>query len=176
MMHKEMLGLAVLAVLTGASAGDAKKKPVAPVRMAVATLQAADGTMVGRASVREVPGGLRVTVDAHGLSAGEHGVHIHTKGLCEGPDFMSAGGHWNPTGAKHGARNPAGPHEGDLPNLVIGKDGRGNVGVIVPGASFDTLIDADGAAMVVHAGADDLVTDPSGNSGARVACGVFSAG
>ena len=143
-------------------------------RTAIALLKTPDGRDAGRASVREVEGGLRVTVDASGFAPGDHGVHIHAIGRCDAPDFMTSAGHWNPAGAKHGMLNTMGPHAGDLPNLVIGKDKRGTVGGVVPGASFDSLLDADGSAMVVHDKPDDLMTDPSGNSGARIACGVFS--
>lgn len=176
-MRMVMTGLGALALATTAGC-DTGAKPVGAAlpagRMAIATLKTPAGAEVGRASVREVQGGLRVTIDARGLTPGDHGVHVHTIGRCDGPDFMTAGGHWNPTGAKHGSLNAMGPHEGDLPNLVVGSDGRGSVGVTVPGAVFDTLLDADGSAMVIHASRDDLMTDPSGNSGARIACGVFA--
>ena len=145
-------------------------------RLATAQLLDATGRPVGRATVREVAGGLRVTVDARGLPAGTHGAHLHTVGRCDPPDFTSAGPHWNPAGTKHGSMNPQGPHAGDLPNLLVGRDGRGTLGAVLAGATMDGLLDADGAAMVIHAAADDLTTDPSGNSGARVACGVLSAG
>jgi superoxide dismutase, Cu-Zn family len=150
--------------------------PVAGGRLATAPLIDASGRPVGRATVREVAGGLRVTVDARGLPAGTHGAHLHTVGACASPDFASAGPHWNPAGLKHGGMNPRGPHAGDLPNLLIGKDGRGTLGVVLAGATMDGLLDADGTAMVIHAAPDDLATDPSGNSGARVACGVLTAG
>lgn len=144
-------------------------------RTATATLLTATGTNAGRATAREVAGGLRVTLDVSAMPPGTHGAHIHTTGLCDAPSFMTAGGHWNPTGASHGSMNPAGPHQGDLPNLVIGADGRGTIGITVPGGTIDGLLDTDGSAMIVHAAPDDLMTDPSGNSGARVACGVFKA-
>lgn len=143
-------------------------------RIAVAMLRTVDGTAVGRSTAREVAGGLRITIDAIGLPTGTHGAHIHTTGRCDGPDFMTAGGHWNPAGTQHGSLNPAGPHEGDLPNIIIGSDGRGTLGVLVPGGTLDGLLDADGGAMVIHAAADDMMTDPSGKSGARIACGVFA--
>ncbi len=176
-MRIAITGLMMVTLGGAAMAGFASKKlgaPLAGGRTAVALLKTPDGREAGRAMVREVAGGLRVTVDARGITPGDHGVHIHTVGKCDGPDFMTSGGHWNPTGTKHGSMNAMGPHEGDLPNLVVGTDGRGTVGVVVPGALFDGLIDADGSAMVVHAKPDDLVNDPSGNSGARVACGVFA--
>ncbi len=142
--------------------------------IAVAVLRKADGSPVGRATAREVQGGLRVTIDAMALPTGTHGAHIHTTGRCDGPDFMTSGGHWNPAGTQHGSMNPAGPHDGDLPNIIIGTDGRGTLGVLVPAGTLDRLLDSDGGAMVIHAAADDMMTDPSGNSGARIACGVFA--
>jgi Cu-Zn family superoxide dismutase len=142
---------------------------------AVAMLRTAAGVDAGRATATEVAGGIRYTLDVKGLPAGTHGAHVHTVGRCDAPDFTTAGGHWNPTMAKHGTMNPQGPHEGDLPNLVVGNDGRGTLGVTVPGQTMAGLLDADGAAIVVHAGPDDLTTDPSGNSGGRIACGVFAA-
>lgn len=168
---------AALSAALGACAEDAGRmgSPTANARGATAMLMTASGAPVGRAMATEVTGGLRVTIDATGMPAGTHGAHVHTTGRCDAPDFMTAGGHWNPTGAHHGSMNPAGPHQGDLPNLIIGADGRGTVGVTVPGGTIDGLLDADGSAMVIHAAADDLMTDPSGNSGARIACGVFRA-
>jgi Cu-Zn family superoxide dismutase len=142
---------------------------------AVAIIHTATGADAGRATATDVAGGIRYTLDVRGLPAGTHGAHVHMTGLCEAPGFTTAGSHWNPTNTKHGAMNPAGPHEGDLPNLVIGTDGRGTVAVTIPGATIAGLLDADGATIVVHAAADDLMTDPSGNSGARIACGVFTA-
>ncbi|WEK02450.1 MAG: superoxide dismutase family protein [Candidatus Sphingomonas phytovorans] len=150
--------------------------PVADGAVATASLRTADGADAGRVTAHEVTGGLRFTIDAKGLPPGTHGAHVHTTGTCTPPDFASAGGHWNPTGMKHGSMNPAGPHEGDLPNLIVGTDGRGTLGITIPGATMAGLLDADGSAIVVHAAADDLMTDPSGNSGARIACGVFAAG
>ena len=144
-------------------------------RMATAQLVTASGTPVGRATAREVAGGLRVTLDANAMPAGVKGAHVHTVGRCDAPAFESAGPHWNPTGAKHGTMNPQGPHTGDLPNVTIGNDGRGTIGITLAGATMDGMLDADGAAFIVHAAADDYQTDPSGNSGGRIACGVFSA-
>lgn len=170
-------GLAVLALaLAGCHERPRVGEPLRGGGHAVATLRNTAGIEVGRATATEVTGGVRFTVDARGLPPGTHGAHVHAVGRCDPPDFASAGGHWNPTAAHHGAMNPQGPHEGDLPNLIIGADGRGTVALIVPGASMAALLDADGAALVIHAGADDLMTDPAGNSGARIACGVFQAG
>ncbi|MGR6328638.1 superoxide dismutase family protein [Sphingomonas sp. XXL09] len=148
--------------------------PMAGGARATAMLHTATGADAGRATVTEVTGGLRYTLDVKGLPAGTHGAHIHMTGRCDAPDFTTAGGHWNPDQKKHGTMNPQGPHEGDLPNLTVGTDGRGTLGVTIPGQTLAGLLDADGAAIVVHAGPDDLMTDPSGNSGGRIACGVFA--
>lgn len=149
--------------------------PVAGGARAVAMLKTATGADSGRATATEVAGGIRYTLDVKGLPVGTHGAHIHTIGRCDAPDFTTAGGHWNPTAMKHGSMNPQGPHEGDLPNLIVDSAGRGTIGMTVPGATMAQMLDADGAAIVVHAGPDDLMTDPSGNSGGRIACGVFTA-
>ncbi|MDB5703669.1 MAG: superoxide dismutase [Sphingomonas bacterium] len=162
--------------LAGCDDGPRTGAPLADGARAVATLRTPDGADVGRATATEVAGGLRFTIDVKGLPNGTHGAHVHMTGACAPPDFASAGGHWNPTGMKHGSMNPQGPHEGDLPNLIVGTDGRGTVGITIPGATMVGLLDADGSALVVHANADDLMTDPSGNSGSRIACGVFAAG
>jgi len=177
-----MRGLAAMMVLAPmvlagcTTNGTPTETPPAAGRVATATLMTAAGKDVGTVTVREVDGGLSVSVDVRDLSPGMHGAHLHTIGKCEAPDFASAGGHWNPTNMKHGSMNPQGPHEGDMPNLMIGADGRGKLTSRVAGGSFDALMDADGAAMVIHAAADDLKTDPSGNSGARLACGVLAKG
>lgn len=142
---------------------------------ATALLATATGAPVGRATVTEVAGGLRYTLDVKNMPVGTHGAHVHMVGRCDAPDFVSAGGHWNPTAMKHGSMNAQGPHEGDLSNLIVGSDGRGTLGVTIPGGTMAALLDADGAAVVIHAAADDLKTDPSGNSGARIACGVLQA-
>ncbi len=167
------------AALAGLAACDdshmAVGSPVANGASATAMLVDSSGASVGKATATEVAGGLRYTLDVKHMPPGTHGAHVHTVGRCDAPDFASAGGHWNPTGMKHGTMNPMGPHEGDLPNLTIGTDGRGTLGVTVPGGTMAGLLDTDGAAIVVHATADDLKTDPSGNSGGRVACGVFQA-
>lgn len=119
------------------------------------------------------PTGVMLRISAAGVPAGQHGVHLHSVGKCEGPKFTSAGPHWNPTDKKHGHRNPAGYHMGDLGNVGVGADGKLIVALLVPEAKIDGLRDADGAALVLHANADDEVTDPSGNSGDRIACAVL---
>lgn len=147
--------------------------PLSGGASATAMLRTSAGADGGRATVTEVAGGLRFTIDARGMPPGTHGAHVHTVGRCDPPAFETAGPHWNPTTMKHGTMNPQGPHQGDLPNLVVDGGGRGTIGATIPGATLASLLDADGAAVVIHASADDLRTDPSGNSGGRIACGVL---
>jgi len=121
---------------------------------------------------------VRLVVQSTRLAAGTHGTHLHEAGRCDGPGFQTAGAHLNPSGRRHGLRSAQGPHAGDLPNLTVGPDRQGRMeatvaGSLTPGQA--PLFDADGTALVVHAGADDQVTDPAGNSGARIACTVIAA-
>lgn len=177
-MRLRIIGATALTLLTLSACDKDRMRTGAPLANgahAVAMLRTADGADVGRATATEVGGGLRVTLDVRNMPAGTHGAHLHAVGRCDAPDFASAGPHWNPTAAKHGTMNPQGPHQGDLPNLIVGSNGRGTIGMVLPGATMAGLLDADGTAMVVHANPDDLMTDPSGNSGGRVACGVFGA-
>jgi Cu-Zn family superoxide dismutase len=144
---------------------------------ATAALKNAAGEVVGTATLTEVSGGVRVVLTARGLAAGDKGVHIHDIGTCEPPAFTSAGAHFNPAGRQHGLLNPRGPHAGDLPNLRIEADGSGRLESlndrITLGIGPTTLFDGDGSALVIHAGPDDQRTDPTGNSGSRLACGVI---
>ena len=146
---------------------------------ATATLTDAGGVVVGTATFRQAGTGIHMMVDAKGLPPGLHGIHIHTVGRCEAPDFTTAGGHWNPTNMKHGKDAPGGPHMGDIPNLTIAADGTGKLAATFPGTltgGATPLLDTDGAAVVIHAAVDDYKTDPSGASGGRIACGVINAG
>jgi Cu-Zn family superoxide dismutase len=143
-----------------------------------ADVRDAQGRTRARATVEQVGDSLRVRIEAVAMSPGAYGAHLHTVGRCDPPAFASAGPHWNPTGAMHGKDNPKGMHKGDLPNLLVGTDGRGSFEYTIPNASLsgtspNKLIDADGAAVVIHAKPDDYRTDPSGNSGDRTACGVL---
>jgi len=133
----------------------------------------ASGQTIGTVRAWQTAGGVTFRVIASGLPHGVHGVHVHAVGKCDPPDFASAGPHWNPTGKKHGMSNPAGPHAGDLPNVVVKANGVLGATLVLSAASMSSLIDADGAALVIHAAADDNMTDPSGNSGARIACVVL---
>ena len=141
-------------------------------------LNGADGRPVGTVTLSEDANGVTIKVDASAIAAGIHGVHLHEKGLCEGPDFKSAGAHWNPTTKQHGRDNPMGAHLGDLANFEIGQSGTATTSFLVGGVTMsgagNALADADGTSMVVHAKADDYKTDPSGNSGDRIACAVLA--
>jgi Cu-Zn family superoxide dismutase len=133
----------------------------------------ASGQTIGTVRAWQTAGGVTFRIQASGLPHGVHGVHAHAVGKCDPPDFASAGPHWNPTGNEHGMSNPAGPHAGDLPNVVVKANGVLGATLVLSAASMSSLIDADGAALVIHAAADDNMTDPSGNSGARIACAVL---
>ncbi|MDQ3673923.1 MAG: superoxide dismutase family protein [Gemmatimonadota bacterium] len=165
----------VALVTAGCSTGFLGRTPVAT---ATSTLTAPNGSTVGSALLRQAGDGL-VTVDATftSLTPGSHGIHFHAVGLCEGgTGFSTAGAHYNPLNREHGLSTPGGPHAGDAPNLVAGSDGRATLTFTTNRVTLTSgptsLFDGDGSAIVVHAAADDQVSQPAGNSGARVACGV----
>lgn len=141
-----------------------------------------NGQSIGTVRAWQTSGGVTFRIDASALPHGVHGLHVHTVGRCDPPEFQTAGAHWNPAGRKHGMSSPAGPHAGDLRNVTVAANGVLGETVTLSGASLTApagtpgaLLDADGAALVLHAQADDNVTDPSGNSGARIACAVLQA-
>jgi Cu-Zn family superoxide dismutase len=148
--------------------------PVEPSGGAPVPLVNALGAPIGTVRAWQTAGGVTLRVDASGLPHGVHGIHVHAVGRCDPPAFAGAGPHWNPAGKQHGFNNPAGHHVGDLYNVTVAANGVLGEAVTVPGASMASLIDADGAALVIHAAADDYLTDPSGNSGARIACAVLT--
>lgn len=142
-----------------------------------AVLRDSSGTERAEASFTQSKEGVKVRVKAVALSAGSYGAHVHSVGRCEAPDYRTSGGHWNPTKREHGKDNPKGMHMGDLPNLTVDAKGKGEVDFLIPGALLhggdNPLLDPDGASIIVHTGADDYATDPAGNSGGRMACGVI---
>ena len=142
-----------------------------------AELHNEQGQKVGEATLKQTPNGVLVTVDLQALPAGEHAFHIHEVGKCE-PPFKSAGGHFNPTHKQHGMENAKGMHAGDLPNIYVPENGKLKFDVfataVTLGEGENSLFDADGSALVIHAGADDYKTDPAGDAGARIACGVVT--
>ena len=145
---------------------------------ATADIRDASGQTRARATIDQLGDGVRVRVESVTMTPDAYGIHIHAAGRCDAPGFETAGPHWNPTGRQHGKDNPLGMHRGDLPNLLVGADGRGILEYTIPdawvsGGGRRAILDGDGAAVVIHAQPDDFRTDPSGNSGARIACGVF---
>jgi Cu-Zn family superoxide dismutase len=161
---KKWFVLGVVAAAACAS-GQSEGPPAARVRFVDANGQAA-----GEVSLYPSSDGTRVVGELPNMPAGAHGFHFHTTGSCQPPGFESAGAHFNPTNKRHGLQNPQGPHFGDMPNVSTSR-----VNLFVPGLQLtgtNGLLDSDGAAIVLHANPDDLRTDPSGNSGARIRCGV----
>ncbi|MFH5184518.1 superoxide dismutase family protein [Paenibacillus sp. TAB 01] len=136
------------------------------------------GSKIGTAKLLQTPQGVKISVDVAGLTPGKHGIHIHQTGVCQAPDFKTAGEHLNPEGKKHGFDNPEGPHAGDLPNLEVGSDGRGKAEFVDAKVTLEkdkanSLLKPGGTSLVIHEAADDYKTDPAGNSGNRIACGVI---
>ncbi len=157
--------------LTLLLAGCAISDELGPIKGPSIALVNSAGTTTGAVQAEQRTVGTYLRISVEGLSPGEHGLHLHAVGRCDGPGFQTAGGHWNPTGKHHGHLNPQGAHAGDLPNLTVSANGRGAINFLVAGGP---LADADGTALLIHAKPDDYKTDPSGNSGDRIACAVLT--
>lgn len=175
MMRTTVTALAV-ATATMALAACTYNEPPGGAPMALVN---GAGQTIGSVTAYQSGGGVTLHVNAR-LPHGVHGIHIHSVGRCDGPDFTTAGPHWNPGGRQHGFSNPNGAHHGDLSNVTVSANGALVQTIILPNADITqvtsapgALLDMDGAALVIHANADDYVTDPSGNSGARIACAVL---
>ena len=158
--------LAITLAATGAQAQSAK-----------APLKSADGKDVGSVTLTQTPSGVLLAVSVKGLAAGEHAFHVHAVGKCE-PPFTTAGGHFNPGSKKHGLMASDGHHAGDMPNLHIPASGELTVEVVNAAITLEkgkpnSVFDTDGSAVIIHAGKDDYKTDPTGDAGGRIACGVI---
>lgn len=168
-MTRRTIAAGLLACVGLAGAADAQQKVSADIHDAT-------GKRVGEAILEQRDRAVEITATFTGLPPGTRAFHIHEVGRCE-PPFESAGGHFNPTGKQHGKDNPGGPHAGDLPNLEVPQSGGLKIEVTAKNVSLDggrdALLDADGAALVVHADPDDYTSDPAGSAGKRLACGVI---
>ncbi|OEH94022.1 superoxide dismutase family protein [Bacillus solimangrovi] len=134
-----------------------------------------DGDPTGKAKLQEEANGVKIELDLSGLDSGWHGIHIHEQGKCEGPDFKSAGGHYNTEDKEHGLLNPKGPHVGDLPNIEADSSGKVKVDLLARDVTLkegkNSLLKKGGTALIVHDGADDGMTQPAGDGGERIMCG-----
>jgi superoxide dismutase, Cu-Zn family len=139
-----------------------------------------DGQDAGSALLTPAGNGVKVKLDLKGLPEGEHAIHVHVSAKCDGPDFKTAGGHLNPDSKEHGTKNPKGPHAGDMPmNLQVMADGTDHVSFVTQSISLkkdakNSVFANGGTAFIIHEKADDMMTDPTGNAGGRIACGVIT--
>ena len=176
MIHKgmnTMRQVSVWAVLALASFSQAQEKSAAA--SARAEVKNGQGAMLGTVVITETAAGLRLSGELKDLPAGTHGVHFHQVGKCDPPDFKSAGDHFNPAHKQHGSLNPQGPHAGDMDNVMVGSNGNLSMDVVAKNLTLKAgPASIIGTSLVIHAKADDRRTDPSGNSGDRIACGMVS--
>jgi Cu-Zn family superoxide dismutase len=164
------LVLSIAALLPLAAQADSTK--------VVVKLADAKGADVGTATLTSAAKGVSIALDLHGLTPGQHAIHVHATAKCDAPDFKSAGGHFNPDNKQHGMNNPQGSHAGDMPNFTVDAKGNAKTTVTAAGVTLGTdahsVFTGGGTALVIHAKADDMKTDPAGNAGDRIACGTIT--
>jgi superoxide dismutase, Cu-Zn family len=171
-----LLGVLSASIVMGASAQQTPGDGPPPVRAVFAILDST-GSRAGQINAVQNPDGVLFQLLATGLTPGQHGLHLHAAPACDPPSFQSAGAHLNPGARQHGARNPSGQHAGDLPNLVASDKGEARAQLLIAGATLSSgpnSIGVPGTALVIHAKPDDEMSDPTGNSGARIACAIIS--
>jgi Cu-Zn family superoxide dismutase len=169
------VGIGLLLLNAGPSAQNPTGTPGTPIVTASASLIDTQGRAIGGVRLQQTPHGVLLKLDLKNATPGIHGLHVHEVGRCDAPSFESAGGHFDAAGHQHGFLNPRGYHAGDLPNIEVPASTQHSVEHLVANATLEpgprTLLDADGSSIVMHAGKDDYVADPAGNSGDRLACG-----
>ena len=175
-MKLPRIAVALAMLVAPAWAKDAPKAKPKPVTV---KLQDASGKDVGTATITQIAKGVSIKLAVHDLPPGSHAIHVHETAKCDGPDFKSAGGHFNPDHKQHGLQNKEGPHAGDMPNFTVDKHGKSIASVVDPNLSLadgdpHSVFTGGGTALVIHAKADDMKTDPAGNAGDRIACGTIT--
>ena len=180
-MRNKIVSLIVVAGAAALAGCASAPSPLNRIAVAYSTIKNADGDTRGTAELwQDSDNVVHVEVQVTGMPAGPHGIHFHAVGSCESTSagaFSAAGAHFNPLGRQHGLDNPQGPHGGDAPNFTVSADGTGRASFTTDRVSLTdgstSLFDADGSSIVVHAAADDQISQPAGNSGPRIACGVL---
>lgn len=195
--HIALIGLGVIVFTACSKADNPKQEPLtqnveAPAKAPAASVKTdlrsysapvinAGGYELGSVTINDTPNGVDVVLDITSMPAGDHAIHFHQTGACDGPDFKSAGGHYNPHAVDHGHETASGPHAGDMKNFTAPQSGVVKQTIINEQVSlsarsnFAPLLDDDGTALIIHVGPDDYTSQPSGAAGARIACAVITA-